>query len=249
MNGTPARHDGAALLAGTAALGGYFAIEAWDDGRGDELAALVSDEATVRQFVDRTRSAVAASTGCDPSRIPLRMAASSFQLNVVARIVSPAVGAAALYGVVPVFTRKSVRWEATDHHSPRFGTTGLDWVDAPTPVRAAELISKSLLTNVVGQLNETLRATASLSARVSWGNTISAANGAVTVMALSRPDLEPAGRAVVRALLDTETLTDTGHFVGERFVRHSCCLFYQAPNSGLCQDCVLDATSLQRTRR
>ena len=249
MNGTPARHDGAALLAGTAALGGYFDVEAWDDGRGDELAALVSDEATVREFVNRTRSAVAASAGCEPSRIPLRMAASSFQLNVVARLVSPAVGAAALYGVVPVVTRKSVRWEATDHHSPRFGTTGLHWADAPTPVHAAEVISKSLLTNVVGPLNETLRAAASLSARVSWGNAISAANGAVTVMAMSRPDLEPAGRAVVRALLESETLAGTGHFVGGQFVRHSCCLFYQAPHSGLCQDCVLDATSLQRSRR
>lgn len=249
MNGTPARHDGAALLAGTGALGGYFAVAAWDDDRGDELAALISDEATVREFVDRTRSAVAASTGCDPSRIPLRMAASSFQLNVVARLISPAVGAAALYGVVPVFTPTSVRWDAADHHSPRFGTSGLDWVDAPTPLHAAEVISNSLLTNVVGPLHETLRATASLSARVSWGNAISAANGAVTVMAMSRPDLEPAGRALIRALLETETLAGTGHFVGGRFVRHSCCLFYQAPRSGLCQDCVLDATSLQRTRR
>ena len=101
------------------------------------------------------------------------------------------------------------------------------------------MISDSLLATIVGPLNETLKTTASLSDRVSWGNTISAANGAVTVMAMSRPDLEQSGRALVRALLDIGPLHDTGDFDGGRFVRHSCCLFYQAPSGGLCGDCVL----------
>ncbi|GAB7071911.1 (2Fe-2S)-binding protein [Mycobacterium hodleri] len=246
MNGT---YDGAALLAGTAALGGYFAIPAFGDDEGAEFATLLSDADVVRAFVERTRSAIAASTDNDPADVPLRMAASSFQLNVVARLVSPVVGAAALYGAVPVLTPTSVRWTTTGHHSPRLGTAHPDWLPAPTPSQAADVISKSLLTNVFGPLAEILRATASLSDRVSRGNAISAANGAVTVMGLSRPDLAPTGRALVRALLDTGPLTDTGHFVGGQFVRRSCCLFYQAPGAGLCQDCVLDATQLQRTRR
>ncbi|KAA0098613.1 hypothetical protein CIW49_11870 [Mycolicibacterium sp. P1-18] len=249
MNGTPAQYDGAALLAGTAALGGYFAIPALRDGEGAELATLLSDDAAVRTFVERTRSAIAASTDGDPSRVPLRMAASSFQLNVVSRLISPAVGAAALYGAVPLLTPTSVRWTATEHHSPQLGATITDWLPAPTPETAAEIISNSLLTNVFGPLAETLRTATSLSARISRGNAISAANGAVTVMALSRPDLEPTGRALVRALLNAGPLAGTGQFTAGRFVRRSCCLFYQAPGSGLCQDCLLDATQLQRTRR
>jgi ferric iron reductase protein FhuF len=249
MNGTPAPYDGAALQAGTAALGGYFAMPAFGVDDGAELATLLADGAAVRAFVERTRAAIAASTNSDPSRVPLRMAASSFQLNVVSRLISPAVGAAALYGVVPVLSPTSVRWTATEHHSPRLGATITEWLPAPTPTRAADLISNSLLVNVFGPLAETLRTATSLSARISRGNAISAANGAVTVMALSRPDLEPAGRALVRALLNSGPLTGTGHVTDGHFVRRSCCLFYQAPGSGLCQDCVLDATQLQRTRR
>ena len=81
----------------------------------------------------------------------------------------------------------------------------------------------------------------SLSTHVTRGNVISAANGAVSAMAMSRPELEPPGRELVRALLSTETLSGTGRFIGERFVRHSCCLFYRAPGNGLCLDCVLAA--------
>jgi len=249
MNGTEASDDGTARLAGTAALGGYFAIPAFGADEGEELATLLSDAGTVRTFVERTRRAIAASTDSDPSDVPQRVAASSFQLNLVARLVSPAVGAAALYGAVPVLTPTSVRWTDTAHHSPRLGTVDPGWLVAPTPALAAEVISNSLLTNVFGPLAEILRTTASLSAHVSRGNAISAANGAVTVMATSRPDLATAGRALVRALLDAGPLTGTGHFVGGQFVRRSCCLFYRAPRSGLCQDCVLDATQLQRTRR
>ena len=239
MNGT------SALLAGTAELGGYFALPALDDG--DDLATLLSG--AVVGFVERTQAAIAASTGSDRSQIPLRVAASSLQLDLAARLLSPAVGAATLYGVVPALGPTSVRWTSTDHHAPRLGTSALEWLSAPTPTLAAEAISKTLLTNVFGPLAETLRTTTGLSTRISWGNVVSATNGAVTVMSASRPDLAPAGRELVRALLDTGPLAGTADVVGGRFVRRSCCLYYQAPGAGLCGDCVLDATQLQRTRR
>lgn len=237
MTGTPAP-DGPALLSATATLGGYFAIATDSADEGAHLGALM-DAATLTTFTDRTQSAIAASTACDPSRIPRRLAASSFQLNVVSRLISPVLGAAVAGGAVPLFTQESVRWLATEGNSPLFETVDVECASAPTPIRAAELISDSLLSTIVGPLNEALKASASLSDRVSWGNTISAANGAVTVMAMSRPDLEPSGRALVRALLDLGPLRNTGVFDGARFVRHSCCLFYQAPSGGLCGDCVL----------
>jgi ferric iron reductase protein FhuF len=236
------RPDGADLLARTAELGEYFAIPRLTAGAGEGLAALLLDEATVRDFVDRTQSAIAASTQCAPSRIPLRMAASSFQMGVLARLMSPVVGAAITTGAVPWFTLESVRWRGTTGHSARFGVVDLDWVQAPTPTRAAAAIAASLLASIVGPFNDALAATVSLSPQVSWGNTISAANGAVTVMAMTRPDLEPSGRALVRALLDTEPLRNTADLGDGRFLRRSCCLFYQAPGAGLCGDCVLTAS-------
>ncbi|MCV7421683.1 (2Fe-2S)-binding protein [Mycobacterium yunnanensis] len=246
MNGTSAPYDGAAMLAATAALGGYFALPTIDDG--EDLATLLTADA-VLGFVERTHAAIAASTGGDRRQLPLRVAASSFQLDLAARLLSPAVGAATLHGAVPVLGPTSVRWASTEHHAPRLGTSTLDWLSAPTPSRAAKSISNTLLTNVFGPLAETLRATTGLSTQISWGNVISATNGAVTVMAASRPDLAPAGRELVRALLGTGPLAGSGHVVDGRFVRRSCCLFYQAPGAGLCGDCVLDATQLQRTRR
>lgn len=237
--------DGPALLSATAALGGYFAIAAQDATEGSHLGALLN-AATLTTFVDRTRSAIATSTSCEPSRIPRRLAASSFQLNVVSRLVSPVLGSAVVSGAVPLFTPDSVRWLRTEGHSPYFEIADVEWASAPTPVRAAELISDSLLTTIVSPLNEALKTTASLSDRVSWGNTISAANGAVTVMAMSRPDLEQSGRALVRALLDIGPLQDTGDVDGGRFVRRSCCLFYQAPSGGLCGDCVLTVSDGSR---
>jgi ferric iron reductase protein FhuF len=237
-----AQHDDAARRARTAEFGDYFALRQAGADDGEALATLLRDETTVRTFVSRTRSAMAASFGCDLARIPARVAASSFQLNVVARLVSPVIGAAAAFGEIPVLTAESVRWLTTESHSPQFVARDLQWVSAHTAHRAAELMSTTILATIAGPLNDTLAATHSLSTRVTWGNAISAANGAVTVMAMSRPDLETAGRDLVRALLRTGPLAGTGDFHGDEFVRRSCCLFYLSPQSGLCGDCVLTAS-------
>jgi len=240
MNGiptVPGRRDGAELLARIAELGEYFALPSIAGG--PEISALLHDRAAVVELVDRTRSAIAASRNCDPGSIPVRMAASSFQLGVVARLLSPVVGAAVALGEVPLLTPGSVRWQPTQDHVPRFGTSELEWAPASTPRRAAELISASLLSTVFAPLNDTLRSALSLSTHITRGNAISAANGAVTVMSLSRRELEVPGRALVTALLDTEHLVRTGDFVHGMFVRRSCCLYYQAPQSGFCQDCLL----------
>ncbi len=230
--------DRDALAAKTAEIGEYFALP---DAVGDDWRALprLFDDATVNDFVARTRAAIAASTQCAPGEIPLRLAASSFQLGVTARLLSPAVGAAACFGAVPALDRRSLRWRPTSTHVPRFAVADADWFEAPTPRRAADLIAGSLLTEVLAPLNDTLHTLTSLSPQVTWGNVISAANGAVTVLSMSRPHHEGAGRALVRALADTGPLIGTATFTDGRFVRRSCCLFYQAPGSGLCGDCVL----------
>ncbi|MCV7013487.1 (2Fe-2S)-binding protein [Mycolicibacterium madagascariense] len=237
MTETPLPFDGAALLTRTAALGPYFALPTVAAGAGQDVAALLADEAVVRDFVDRTRGAIAASMACETGLVPRRMAASSFQMGVVARLLSPVLGAATLGARVPLLTETSVRWLGSDGHAPRFGLAGPHW--APAAERAADAIATSVLACLVGPLTDTLAAAVGLSPRISWGNASSAANGAVTVLAMTRPDLEHAGRALVADLLRTDPLRGTAHVTDGRFVRRSCCLFYRAPGGGLCQDCVL----------
>jgi ferric iron reductase protein FhuF len=167
------------------------------------------------------------------------LAGSSFQLGVAARLLSPAIGAAVTLGMIPRLTATSVTWRATGHHFPRFGVETVEWADGGTPGQAATVIVSSVVENILDPLNEALRSTTALSPTVMSGNVISAANGAVTVLAMSHPHAENRGRALVRALLDTDRLAGTGTFEHGRFVRRSCCLFYLAPGGGLCGDCVL----------
>jgi ferric iron reductase protein FhuF len=105
-----------------------------------------------------------------------------------------------------------------------------------------------VVATILGPLHDALSAATALSSQVTRGNAISAANGAVTVLAMSRPECEPRGRAIVRALMDTEHLMGTGSFVGEKLVRRSCCLYYLAPGAGLCADCVLASGRSQQRR-
>lgn len=226
------------LLTRTAELGEYFTLT--DETTGDwQEIPLLFDLATVAEYVDRTRYAISGSSGCTPQRIPLRVAASSFQLGIAARLMSPALGAATTLGMVPLLNRDSVRWQMTPNHSPRFTVTHLKWIAGTTPASSAAAISASLISDIMRPLCDTLQTVTGLSAKVMWGNVVSAANGAVTVLAMSRPQHEGRGRNLVEALMGTENLAGTGSFVDGAFVRRSCCLFYQAPGSGLCGDCIL----------
>lgn len=228
----------AGLTAKTSALGEYFALPVPDAGEWQELSTLFDDD-MLADFVDRTQRAIASASGCDPTQIPKRMAASSFQLGIAARLLSPVVGAATCFTALPRLDSNCVVWQKTSKHSPKLAFINPEWVPTPTPQRAAEEIYSSVISDAFTPLNDKLATLVSLSTQVSWGNVISAANGAVTVLAMAHPAHERTGRTVVRALLDIEPLRGTGDFTHGGFRRRSCCLFYQAPQSGLCGDCVL----------
>jgi hypothetical protein len=231
------RDDGAGYLAELAELGEYFALPVHNGDEWLPLPELFAD-ATLSDHVQRTRLAIAAATGRPSGQIPLRVAASSFQLGVAARLLSPVIGSAVCFGVVPVLDERSVRWQPSGTHTPRFAIAGAVWTSTPDLPAAARVIAASAV-SALTSLGATLSVLTSLSARITSGNITSAANGAVTVLGLSRPDRVMRGRALVRALLDTAALTGTGGFRDGHFVRRSCCLYYQVPQSGLCGDCVL----------
>ena len=244
MTDTPApvhRGECARYLDELSTLGGYFALPVHPDAQSQSLAGLFADD-VVTDHVERTRDAIAASVGCPTERISLRMAASSLQLGVAARLLSPAIGGALCLGAVPVLDQRSLRWVPGAGHAPQFTVPAPVW-QAVDPQTSAQVIAESVVP-VLTELGARLNALLSLSPRITSGNLTSAANGAVTVLALSRPEQEAPGRALVRALASTEPLRGTGEFVDGRFRRRSCCLYYQAPRAGLCGDCVLvpDAT-------
>ena len=155
-------------------------------------------------------------------------------------MLSPVIGSAVCFGVIPVLDERSLFWQPSGGHCPRFATAGPEWA-SPPDVRAAARVIAATAVSALTALGARLGALMSLSPRITLGNITSAANGAVTVLALTRPNCEAPGRELIRALLDTESLAGTGCLSSGHFVRRSCCLYYQAPRSGLCADCVLVA--------
>lgn len=222
-----------------AALGDFFALPAADPATWRPLASLCGDQAAVHEYTMRTRAATASGFGIDQADVPVKAAASSVHLSITARLLSPVVGSAACLGTVPLLTLDSLFWQLDSSHRPVLGAAGAASVSETDPHRAATLIAGSLIGNVLSLLNDTMRLAESLSPQVMWGNIASAANGAVTVLAQSRPDARARGHDLVDALIAIEPLCGTADFVGTRFRRRSCCLFYQVPGSGYCGDCVL----------
>ena len=228
----------AGRLAELASLGGYFEITP-DDGTQSRCLTEFFSDAVLDGHVEATREAIARSAQAHPDDLPVRMAASSFQLGVAARLLSPVIGAAVCLPTAPVLDGRSVRWVPTEGHAPQFVIADCTWV--PTePTSAAALLSETVIPLLLA-LGDRLHARVSLSPQVTTGNISSAANGAVTVLAMSRPQHEDDGRALIRALLAAAPLAGTATVTAGRFRRHSCCLYYQGPGGGLCGDCVLTA--------
>ncbi len=222
-----------------AVLGEFFALPTADPTTWRPIASLCGDQAALHEYTMRTRAATASGFGIDEADVPVKAAASSVHLSIAARLLSPALGAAACLGTVPLLSLDSLFWQQDSSHRPILGTAGAEQVSAPEPQQAAAVIAESLIGNVLSLLTETMRLAESFSPQVMWGNVASAANGAVTVLTRSRPDVRSRGRDLVAALLATEPLRGTADVAGQRFRRRSCCLFYQVPGGGYCGDCVL----------
>lgn len=222
-----------------AALGEFFALPAADPADWLPIASLCGDPAVLHEYTMRTRAATAAGFGIDEADVPVKAAASSVHLSIAARLLSPALGAAVRFGSVPLLTMDSLFWQQDSSHRPALGKAGVEWVTETDPARIAVTIAESLIENVLRLLNDTMGPAESLSPQVMWGNIASAANGAVTVLAMSRPDAQRRGRELVAELIAIEPLRGAADVVGEQFRRRNCCLFYQVPGGGYCGDCVL----------
>ncbi|MFF5449496.1 (2Fe-2S)-binding protein [Streptomyces sp. NPDC012888] len=169
-----------------------------------------------------------------------RVAASTLQFGLAARMWSLGLGALALTGRVPELDPGRVWWRLPEGRSVEL------WLPDPGSRPGGEL-GGTVLAHLDG-LQETLRRRYRVSAHTLRGNSASGLAGALRELLNRMPGAEPVAVPAVAALLGSGPLAGTGTFVhelglGVAFVRRSCCLYYRAPGGGLCGDCVL------RTRR
>jgi ferric iron reductase protein FhuF len=147
------------------------------------------------------------------------------QLGLVARLLAPAVAAAAAGDALDL--RPHALWWQDDLGGvyPLSVTRG-----------AAELHGSA-----VERLTDLIGARYGVPVRTRWGNVASAVNSAANQIAAARPDLEPKARTAADRFLADPRLDGGVLRSGPAFRRRSCCLIYRAAGNrvAVCGDCVL----------
>ena len=182
------------------------------------------------------REALAARGGRPAAEVEPRVAASAVHLGLVARLVSPALGAAVLGHRVDL-RPGGLWWQDT--------AAGPVPLSVPAPAGGTGIPGewdRPLLDEAVAPLTAAVARLVPVSGRVLWGNVASAANAAAAQVARQRPDLAGDAWRAAGRLLASPWLRDEPQPPGPAFRRSSCCLFYRlAPGdpSAVCGDCVL----------
>lgn len=186
---------------------------------------LVDDPAVLTGRIAAIQAYLAAGGG-QPA---VRVAASVTHLGLVARLVSPTLGIAAMTGEFPALDLADVWWQ------PELGGT--------FPLSAHYRPGGSAAAFVDGPLR-TLTDEFDVSGKVLWGNVASAINGAAAMLANTSPELADRATRLATDLLSTPLLRDTNtRRANGLFQRRSCCLIYLAAaepsRNAVCGDCVL----------
>ena len=247
------------MLDELAAIGPYFAVSAHRPGEAPAApwrpaGELASPSGALRDRVASVRAALAARGGLTPGDIEPRVAASTVHLGLVARLVSPALGATVLRW--PLDLRLGGLWwqdvtggpaplsvpaPPAGASPPRADTPGLE----PLPGERDRL----LIEEVVAPVTAAIALLVPVSGRVLWGNVASAVNAAAVQVARRRPDLARDAWQAAASLLASERLAAERNPPGPAFRRSSCCLFYRlTPGnpSAVCGDCVLAGRASQK---
>jgi hypothetical protein len=220
-------------------LGPFFAVDVHPAGADPvppwlAFGELISpDGVRLRARAEAVREALAGRGGCPVDAVPLRVAVSVMHLGLAARLIAPAVAAAALGDL------------------PRLGleADGLWWQDQlgrpvplSVPVAGGSGQPPGVIDDLVAPLTEAAGALVPVSPRVLWGNVASAVSGAAGQIAGQRSGLAPAAWAAARELAGHPSLSQERSAPGPGFRRSSCCLIYQlspGPARAICGDCVL----------
>ena len=233
---TAASRD-ALTTAGT--LGPFSALDESPGPGWVSWAELVDRPEPFARRVDDARELLAAGPGAPD--VPVRAVASVVHLGLVARLVSPPLGAALVSAVLPVLPARSVHLHPVGSNPVPLAFDRPAGVPVACVAEIAASLDRHWLVPLAAPLTAAVGRWYGLSSHVLVGNTASAVAGALATIAAARPQLDPAAAVVLNALLAGGTLAGRG---GRRpdgaFVRRSCCLWYRLPGAGTCGDCVLD---------
>jgi FhuF 2Fe-2S C-terminal domain len=236
---------GAGLLADLAALGPYFAVEVHRPGSRlrlpwQSLGELTVSPGALAGRIGEVRERLAAAAGYPAAAVEFRVAASIAQLGLCARLLSPALGAAATGRTLPVDIGQA-RWVPALGGPFRLSLPASAVPEAAVAAEAGTAAMDALLAGPITQIVRAVEAMA-VSPRVLWGNVASAVNGAAAMIAAARPDLAGPAAETAAAMLANPVLTGT--FQGRPlrgFRRRNCCLIYRLSpeRPAYCGDCVL----------
>jgi hypothetical protein len=215
-------------LRAAAAVGPYFVWEPWSAGAGWRPLAELTDPGVVAERVGAARSALAAMFGLDEDAVPPRVIASVTFLGLASRLLSPALGAQVLGGVLPA---AELFWKPV--------------AGGPWPFAYRDAVAGGALLAPVAPVLAAFQERFALSPQVLWGNVASALAGAAGLL--------PGAFPVVEAALAEPPLAGMGRLVRpdprharQFLIRRNCCLYYRIPGGGLCGDCVLTPAAERR---
>ncbi|MSS44664.1 (2Fe-2S)-binding protein [Cutibacterium sp. WCA-380-WT-3A] len=155
-----------------------------------------------------------------------RVALSTTQLGIVARL------------VVPIIAARTVGHDVDFPHLTDLWFR--DVLPAPVPVSVAWRPGPARITGSAVESITNAFIAAGLSKIVAWDNVASAVSTSVIMVTRCRPDLRQAASDAATEIL---AMVDPrpGIVAGPSFRRRSCCLYYQVSGSrrACCRDCVL----------
>lgn len=180
------------------------------------------DESALRARIAYVRTRLHSPDGAP---VDERVAASTEQFAIVARLVAAQLCARAL-GLALDLDGDEIWWQQRPGQLVQ-----LSFARAACP-------RNSLQDSAIAQLTDTVQRLYGVSAQVLWGNVGSAANSTLTLLQAARPELVPAARKAADELLQDPRIDGGTLHSSADFRRHSCCLIYRA-GMATCGDCVL----------
>lgn len=190
------------------------------------MAELIGDPDALTARVHKVRSALMGNG--EPE---IRVAASVAHLGLVARLIAPMIGSAAL-GAPVTWSLADVAWQ--------------DQLGGPYPLSVStEPVGGAPAVEVLTEAFERF----GVGRKVLWGNVGSAANSATQQIVRARSDLATQAREAADAVLADHRVDGGVLRSGPSFRRNSCCLIYRLAGgrAACCGDCVLTAPGSGRT--
>lgn len=160
-------------------IGGYFDIPLVDGTDWRAFDELTESVPNINEYVNRTRAAIAQSQNVAINTIEHRVAASSFQLATIAKLISPVFGCVVLSGTLPDFGSDNLAWRPGPTHSLDVGLVSYTGLTEIPDEDLPEKLHANLLDGALRPLSEAIHRTTGLSNKVLSGNIASSFNGAL----------------------------------------------------------------------